>query len=76
MGISVNGRRLPPGTEAGEDRDLGLDNGITLPRAPNGVILGKLTSLSVHSSLIEREQQLDMLLSENSKALKIMPDTK
>lgn len=50
MGISVNGRRLPPGTEAGEGRDLGLDNGITLPRAPNGVILGKLTSLSIPHS--------------------------
>lgn len=54
----MNGRRLPPGTEAGEGGDLGPDSGITLPRAPNGVTLGKLTSLSVHSSLIEREQQL------------------
>lgn len=54
----MNGRGLPPGTEAGEGGDLGPDNGITLPRAPNGVTLGKLTSLSVHSSLIEREQQL------------------
>lgn len=53
----MNGRRLPPGTEAGEGGDLGPDSGITLPRAPN-VTLGKLNSLSVHSSLIEREQQL------------------
>lgn len=56
MGILVNGRRLPPGTEVEEGRDLGPDNGITLPRAPNGMILGKLTSLSVHSSLTEKEQ--------------------
>ena len=52
----MNGRCLPPGTEVEEGRDLGPDNGITLPRAPNGMILGKLTSLSVHSSLTEKEQ--------------------
>ena len=75
MGISVNGRRRPPGTEAGGGQGPWPGQWDNPAQGSKWCDLGKI-NLFVHSSLIEREQQLDMLLSENSKALKIMPDTK